>query len=173
MKFRIPHIQPTASDESGSDVRIVRARHFGFACDAAGLIVAITAHPVAYGILATTSGRFFSNQATASRPSTTHSKVSQVGSKDSDCSRFAAYSTRSCRRSYPCRPSRESAIVVLAHPRWANSIMLGASASLNQGVASNSIQRILSAVWHVAWIVRFLRSPARAFPVPIESERRL
>jgi imidazolonepropionase-like amidohydrolase len=121
----------------------------------------VLAPPVAYGILATTSGRFFSSQATASGPSTTHSKVSQVGSsRDSGCSRVAAYSTRSCKRSYPCRRSSESAIAVLAHPRWAKSTMLGASASLNQGVASNSMQRTLSAVWQVAWIIGFLRSPA-------------
>jgi hypothetical protein len=124
-------------------------------------IVAVAALPVTYGILATMSGRFFSSQAMASGPSTTHSKVSQVGSsRDSDCSRFAAYSTRSCKRSYPRRRSRESAIAVLAHPRWAKSIMLGASASLNQGVASNSMQRTLSAVWQVAWIIGFFRSPA-------------
>jgi hypothetical protein len=81
-------------------------------------------------------------------------------SRDSDCSRFAAYSTRSCKRSYPRRRSRESAIAALAHPRWARSIMLRASASLNQGVASKSMQRTLSAVWQVAWIIGFLRSPA-------------
>ena len=36
--------------------------------------------------------------------------------------------------------------------------MLGVSASLNQGVASNSMQRTLSAVWQVAWIIGFFRS---------------
>ena len=51
-------------------------------------------------------------------------------------------------------------MVALDHPLWANSMILGASASLNQGVASNSSQKILSAVWQVAWIIGFLRSPA-------------
>lgn len=113
--------------------------------------------PVTRGIPATTSGRFFSSQATASEPSTIHSNVSQVGSsRDSSCRRFAAYSTRSCTRSYPRRCSTDSAIAVLAHPRWAKSIMRGASASLNHGVTSNSIHRILSAVWQVAWIIESL-----------------
>jgi hypothetical protein len=49
---------------------------------------------------------------------------------------------------------------VLAQPCWAKSIMLGTSASLNQGVASNSRQRMLPAVWQVAWIIGSLRSPA-------------
>jgi len=49
---------------------------------------------------------------------------------------------------------------VLAQPCWAKSIMLGTSASLNQGVASNSRQRMLPTVWQVAWIIGSLRSPA-------------
>ena len=39
--------------------------------------------------------------------------------------------------------------------------MLGASASLKQGVASNSRQTTLSAVWQVAWIIGSLRCQAR------------
>src|SRR5690348_14997523 len=50
--------------------------------------------------------------------------------------------------------------------------MLGASASLNQGVASNSMQRTLSAVWQVAWIIGFLRSPAERLSMIFSENRR-
>jgi hypothetical protein len=36
----------------------------------------------------------------------------------------------------------------------------GGTSELNQGVASNWMQRALSAVWQVAWIIGFLRSLA-------------